>query len=340
MKKSRINSIAYVKSIPCITISMNTAGHQSDNTQFRIELERLVNQAKSLLLEKYSNLGIQTTTVLKRLDAILTEISFDNHLKSLNIFISASIKEIVMSIWPVAHNRVQVADRFDIRPLVTIYNNTEEYHILLLSPKKIRLFYAINNKIVLEVKDDIFPVTKNLKFLLPNLKSSSPQEKEALSKFHGNIDKALIKLYNVTGMRYVIISSQDNYDRFMEFVLFSSIYAGHVPISNNLRKANIASETWIVIQRLQQEEKRKSIKLMQELLAKGKALKDTTAIVNAARCGKGDLLIINQDAKIDEQQEDLICEVVWDVISKRGNVVLVSEEEAKSCDTISLKLKY
>lgn len=340
MKKYALKNIANFISIPCITISMNTPGCQFDHSQFKIELERLIDQSKFLVLEKYAGTGISIDSLLKRLARLAKEISFDEHLKSLTVFLSGSICEIIPSMWPVAHNKVQVNDRFDIRPLLAIVNNTEEYHVLLLSHKKVRLFYAVNDKVVNEVRNGTFPVTKSLTFLRPHFKCFNTAEETGFNQFLSDIDKALIKLYNATEIRFVVVSSYENFERYMASVIFSSIYLGHVPISNDMSRATIGLASWELMQKFLKQGRCHSVKVMQEMIMQGMALTATDAIVVASRQGKGDVLILNEDIQLPEKEEELISEAVWNVVSKHGKVVLARQDEVESIGSHVLKLKY
>lgn len=338
MKKRIFNPVAFVRSAPCITITMNTPGYQSDNSRFLTELDRLTDQARFLVLEKYSTIPV--TPILKKLNALSGQISFEDHLKSLTIYVSESTTEVLFSIWPVAHNRVQVSDRFDIRPVVAVSNNTQDYNILLLSHKEVKLLRAINDRVLNEIKQNIFPITKGLKYLVPHFKSRNAGQEKKLHDFFSNIDSELIRLYNSSGVRYIVAASGDNYERFCGAARFASLYMGHIPLSNDLTYKNLAAEAYTIIQRLQKKQRLAQVRIMEEFIAKGQALTGYREIARAAREGRGDLLIVNDYAKLPDEDEDLVCEAVWDVVSRHGEVTLAEQDEAGTIGVMALKLKY
>lgn len=339
MKKNRIiNPIAYQRSGPCVTITMNTPGCQSNNSQLETELNRLTDQAKFLVLEKYHSTPLNP--ILEKLNALPGSVSFADHLKSITVYLSESATEILSSMWAVPHNRVQVADRFDIRPLVAISNNTQEYNILLLSHKKVKLLNAVNDVVHHELKQGIFPITKGLNYLAPHFKSADSTQEKNLRDFFSDIDSDLIRLYNASGVHYIVAAADDNYERFSEVIRFASMYWGHIPLSNDLTNKNLAAEAWALIENLQKQQRLAQVKLMQDLISSGEALTTHDQIRKAAQQGRGDLLIVNDQAKLPDQEEDIVCEAVWDVISNHGQVTLAEQDEAGSIQTMALKLKY
>ncbi|KGO95084.1 hypothetical protein Q766_02985 [Flavobacterium subsaxonicum WB 4.1-42 = DSM 21790] len=338
MKNINLHTIIHATTAPCITISMNTPLCQADDTKLKVELESLLDQAKYLVLEKFNKMPLNA--ILEKINTLYQDIDLNSTSKSITIYLSENIKSVVKSIWPVAHNTVQVSDKFDLRPLIPIITNFKEYHILVLSRQGVKLLYARNDQVINEVKDKTFPVLEGAAYFAPGFQPLDESSQHHLDEFLNNLDKALIELYNSTGLHYVIISTATNYDRFIKAARFKSIYCAYVPLSGDHTHHTLAASAWNALLLLQKQKKESRIELMKGLIKNGRAITAKREILNAARNGKGDLLVINKDAAFNGDEEGACCEMVWNVINKKGDVILADQNEMQSIGNMALKLKY
>ncbi len=116
-------------------------------------------EAEERLLAQFTKR--QITPLLEKLEKMADEIDVSQNLDSLHIFLSNQSKEIIRSTWPARANSVKINDSFFVRPLIRAYDRSEEHLILLLSQSGTRLFEALNNGIVEEIKNENYPFPEN-----------------------------------------------------------------------------------------------------------------------------------------------------------------------------------
>jgi hypothetical protein len=335
MKKKSIPSLAYINGMPCVTISMNTPAYK-DQKQLQQELLQLVNEAKLLLLNRYN--GIPLNTTLDKIDAATRKVSFNGDIKSITLFISENVEEILASAWRVPQNNIWVADYFDVRPLITVHNTSEEYFILKFDRSAVHLYHASDNKIVQEIKDSDFPV--DAPFPLTQRYRITDRSYGKIDEFLTGLDKKLICRYNTTSMRYVIASCSTTYKRFIKHVRFQSIYAAYIPIRTETGIDTLVTKAWKMLLIDRKKESVRNVLIMKKLIANGEALTRYPEILSAARQGKGELLVVSEDILRKEDKGDASCEIIWDIVKHKGKVIFADREEMEDTVPMALKLKY
>ncbi len=358
MQKDKLERLASERSIPCITISMNTHRTSPDNIQDVIVLKNLLKEARERVINEFGKSNIHD--LLEKIDKLADEIDAHYNLDSLHIFLSNSTKEIIRSSWPTMQDTVHVAESFAVKPLIKVFNRTEEYLILLLSQSGIRLFHAINDSIAGEIQNDDFPFAKNPHFLTDLDKlSDGKQVDNMVREFFNQIDKAVVKVYNKTGMKGVVICTEDNYSRLMQVAENYSIYLGRARINyNDTANQTIVSDAWPIVYMMQKQRRTEAINEMQEAVGKGKVITNLSDIFLAAKEGRGDLLIAHHDfhqavrmtgefsfelvndVTLPGAIDDITSEIAWEVISKKGRAIFTDQEELKSLGDIALKVRY
>lgn len=358
MKNNIIEKLAAETSFPCITISYNTHRTHPDNLVDSIELKNLLKEAKEKVIAEYSNKDIKL--VLEKLDSIENEIEENYSLDSLHIFISAKTKIIVKSPWKVDKNTIQIAEHFAIKPLIKILNSTQEYLILLLSQSGVKLYHAINDMIVEEIKNSSFPFSIDPHFLVDHDSLSYNQSIANLQNvFFKNIDKFLIKYSKDSNLKFIVVSTEDNFNKIKSVSENPDIYLGYSKIVNNDSSKNtLAKESWEIIQELQKQSKIDAIAEIQNDRGNGLVIENIHGIYKDAKEGKGEVLILNQnyiqpvlmkdeltfdlikDLTTPNAIEDITNEIAWEVISHKGKVIFTDEDDNNSFNNITMKLRY
>ena len=358
MQRNKLEILASERSQPCVTISMNTHRTYPNNQKDVIELEKLIKEAHEHVVNEFGQ--HEVNNLLEKIDNLGKEIDVNNNLDSIHIFLSYSTKEIVKSSWPILKNTVSVAENFVIKPLIKDLNRLEEYLILVLSQSDVRLLQAINDTISGEIKSDDFPFAKNPYFLTDLDKSSDGKQADNLVReFFNQIDKALVKIHHKTGMKVVVICTENNWSRLMQVADKPSIYLGNLSINyNDTANHSLASESWQIVVAIQEEGRARAIMEMQEAAGHGKVITDLNEIFLAVKAGRGDLLITHDDyhqaVKMTGQYtftlvdnvtlpgviDDITSEMAWEVISKKGRAIFTNQEEFKSFGNIALKVRY
>lgn len=353
-----LNRLAQEKSNPCITISLNTHRTHPDNTNDKVLLKNLCKEAEDRLNKEYDKRII--VPLMEKLKQVQDEIDVNYNLDSLHIFISKDTKEIIKSTWPSQSNQVFISNSFVIRPLIKAFNRSEEYFILLLSQRGVHLYEALNDAIVEEIENDDFPFEENPYIHTNREQTSDPKKVDnAVREFLNQVDKALVKVYNETGLHCVVICTEDNFSRLMQVADKPGVYIGYASINyNNTAKHFIASQSWEIIKEFQKQRRKDAISEMIEAVSESKVHTDLQDIYRAAKEGRGDLLIISESYaqpvkftgdfsfKLVEEAnqpgvvDDITNDIAWEVLSKKGRVVFINKEEMKEFGNIALKIRF
>jgi len=358
MKKDKLEKLASEKNYPCVTISLNTFRKYPENQNDSIKLKNLLIEAKERVINEFGKYPVNE--LLQKIDTIEKEIDFDFNLDSLHIFLSNSTKEIVRSTWPTMQNAVHVSESFAVKPLIKVFNRTVEYMILKLTKSEVRLLLAINDGVVGEIKNDDFPFENSVDDstdteTITNGKQAENQTRE----FFNKIDKALVRVSNKTDMKCVVISTDDNYNRLIKVADKPSVYLGWTNINYNYTAIHsIASDAWQIVNVEQKKGRAEDIKEMQAAVGKSNVITDLSEIYRAAKEGRGDLLIVNDnfhqavrvtgefsldlvtDVTLPGVIDDITSDIAWNVISKKGRAIFTTQEELKTLGDIALKVRY
>jgi hypothetical protein len=358
MKKDKLEKLATEKNSPCVTISMNTHRTYPENQKDMILLNSLLTEAKERVINEFGKRSV--ADLLEKMDQIEKEIDVNFNLDSLHIFLSNSTKEIIKSTWPSMQSSIHVSESFAVKPLIKAFNRTVEYMILKLTKSEVTLLLAINDGIVGEIKNDDFPFINNVDESADTEAITNGKQAENLTReFFNKIDKAVVRVNNKTDMKCVVICTDDNYNRLLKVADKPSVYLGWTNINyNNITGHSIASDTWKVVNVQQKKGRSEDIKEMQEAVSKGNVITDLSEIYQAAKEGRGDLLIVNDnfhqavrvtgqfsldlvtDVTLPGVIDDITSDIAWDVISKKGRAIFTTQEELKSLGDIALKVRY
>jgi hypothetical protein len=356
MLLEKIQKLAAIKSHPCLSISLNTHRTHPDNQQDAILLKNLCKEAEQRLLSEFEKREV--LPILEQLEQVQKEINIDYLLDSLHIFISINAIEVIRTTWP-THDRLHIADTFDLRHLIKAYNRSEEYLILLVSQSGVQLYDALNNSIQTEIRNQDFPFEESTHYHTDPVKlSDSKRTDDMVREYLNKVDKAVVKIYNETGLHCVVICTQDNYDRLMQVADRPQIYHGHVNINyNDTAPHTLALSSWNLVKTLQEKRREAAIADIQQAVSQGKVLTDIREIYSAAREGRGELLVTHQDyiqpvrmigdsfdlidiATEANDDDDIIGDIAWEVISKKGRAVFVDGNGLGDKAKIALKVRY
>lgn len=354
--KQKLELLATEKNTPCVTISLKTHRTHPDNAQDAIQLKNLLKEAEERVVNEF---GKKTTaSLLEKLSEIELDINYN--LDSLHIFISNDTKEIIKSSCLTQTNSVQISDTFAIRSIIKLLHTNEEYLILLLSQGGVSLYNATNNEVVAEIKNEDFPFSENPHHTTDREKRSDGELMDNMVREYFNkIDKAVVKIYNETGLNCVVICTEDNYSRFMQVADKPSIYLGYANIDYNKTDTHhIAKQAWEIVKTELHNIKTEAISEMKEAVGQGKVLTDLQEIYQASIDGNGDLLIVYVDYAqpvnmtsertfelvTDKTKpgvtDDITSDIAWNVLSKNGRVIFTMQDEIKELGNIVLKTRY
>jgi len=358
MRRDKLEKLASEKNSPCVTISMNTHRNYPENQKDSIVLKELLTEARERVIKGFGKRPVDN--LLREIDGLEKEIDVNYNLDSLHIFLSNTTKEILKSTWPTEGNIVHISENFAVKPLIKVFNRTVEYLILKLTKSEVRLLLAINDGIVGEIKNDDFPFMNAPDDSTDTETITNGKQAENLTReFFNKIDKAVVRVTNKTGMNCVVVCTDDNYNRLLKVADKPSVYLGWTNINyNNTPNHSIADDAWQVVKVQQKKGRNDDIKEMQEAVSKGNVITELSEIYRAAKEGRGELLIVNDnfhqavrvtgefsldlviDVTLPGVISDISSDIAWDVISKKGRAIFTTQDDLKTLGDIALKVRY
>jgi hypothetical protein len=358
MQKDKLEKLIAEKNNPCLTISMNTHRTYPDNAQDAISLRKLCVEAEERLLREFGKRPI--AQLLYKLELIPSEINENYNLDSLHIFLSNTTQEIFKSTWPTKDNRIFISDSFAVGPIIKSVNRSVDYLILVVSQGGVKMFEATNDAIVSEIQNDYFPFEENPHFNTEPEKISDPKSTDNMVReFLNKVDKAAVKMFYQTNLHCLVICTDSNYSRLLQVADKPDIYFGHANIDyNNQDLHQLAGKAWEIMMEKQTKREKAAIVEIKEALGYNKAITGLSEIYKAAKEGRGDLLLVQNDSVravkmtgdttfelVDDITQpgiidDITSEIAMEVISKKGRVVYTDLNEMTGIGDIVLKTRY
>ena len=356
--KEQLKKLATEKNTPCVTLSFNTHRTHPENAKDAVMLKNLIKEAEERVISEFGKRP--AAPLLEKLEKLETEIDVNYSLDSLHIFLSNDTQEIIRSSWNTANEGVHISDSFAVSPIIKSFNRSQNYLLMLLSQSGVRLYEALNDEILQEIRNDDFPFSENSHYNThADRGSDSKYLDDLVREFLNKVDKALVKVHHETDMNCVVICTEDNYSRLQQVADKPAVYLGYSPIDYNSTETHqIVKQSWEIIQSQQKERRSKAIEEMKEAVAHGTVLTDLQEIFQAATEGRADLLIVHEDFSQtvvmtgertfeltdDKTKEgaidDITSTIAWEVLSKKGRVIFTSQDEIKELGNIVLKTRY
>jgi len=355
--KETLNKLATSKQNPSITISINLTDVQPGAKLDLINLKNLTKQAEQRLAELVDK--DKAISLLNKLETLLAETTIREGSKSLHLFVNEEIQEAIFSIWIVEKEGTFIDDTFAVRPIIKDYNRTQEYYILTLTQKEVRLFVAINDTITEEIKNDDFPFNEDRYKLTHLEKRSDGGKTENLVKEYFNlVDKAIHRVLQGDNLKVAVVSTDENYSVLLQVADQPSIYIGNKSIDfNQSNYKNIAQAAYEVLKVEQHKNRTTAIESLKESISSGNLVTDINEIYQAAIDGRADILAIHhqfsqpailhdrtlelvEDPLGPDTIDDITSIIAWEVINKGGQAFFTQSEEIAQLGNIALKTRY
>ncbi|ASW76199.1 hypothetical protein IQ37_13200 [Chryseobacterium piperi] len=356
--QEKLQKLANEKSEPCVSISLNTHRTFPENQQDEIILKNLVKEAENRVIDEYGKRP--AAEVLEKLENIAGKIDHQYNLDSLHIFISKDTEEIIKSTWESRGNVVEIDEKFAVRPLIKATVRAQEYLILLLTQSGTKLYEALNDSIIREVKEEGFPFPQNPFYIThSDVRSDSKQVDNQIKEYFNRVDKSVVEIHRSSGLNVVVISTTDNFSKLLEVADLPKIYIGHDNKNYvSAEEHHIVEQAYEIIKEKQKENRALAIEEIKEAVPQGTVLTDLQEIYQASLDGRGDLLIVHQDYEqpvkmIDERNfeyvedskepgvvDDIVSVIAWEVFSKKGRVHFTNQDELLDLGKIVLKTRY
>jgi hypothetical protein len=354
----QIHRLASERAVACATISLNTHRTHPANQQDAIVLKNLSKNLEERLLAEYEKRDV--LPMLNQLKDLHERIDVNKNLDSLHVFLSNNLLEVVRSPFRTPEDRAYLDDTFAVRPLIRAYTRTQSYLIMVLGQSGIQLFEAENDAIQEEIKDHGFPFAENQIYTTDSAKrSDSKKMDDMVREYFNRMDKGLVQVCHDSGLRCVVISTRDNFDRLMQVADRPDLYLGHVNIDyNHTAPHKLAADAWSFMQGELKKGRAADIQEVQKAVSQSKVLTDLASIYRAVREGRGDLLVIHEDYAqpvmmtgegtfdiVDDPTtpgaiDDIVSEIAWETMLKKGRVVFTRIDDLANLGQIALKTRW
>lgn len=353
----KIEKLATENSNPSITLSLNTHRTHPENAKDAIVLKNLASDLEKRLLDEYDKR--EAAPLIQKLQHVIETVDHNYNLDSLHVFISAETAEVIKIAQPIDEDRGYLDCRFSIRPLIKAYNRTEVYQILLLSQSGANLFETQNDAVEEEIKNDNFPIGENPFSVHPENVSHARIVDNKLKEYLNRVDKALVREFNETGLRTVVVSTPENYGVLLEVADRPDIYLGHAAINYNATAHHqVAAQAWEVVKEVIRERKEQAASEIREAVAQGRVMTDVGEIYTAAMSGRGDLLAVDagffqparivddftieltDDPELPGAEDDIVSKIAWKVLAAKGRALFFDNGQLGDLGPIVLKTRY
>jgi hypothetical protein len=357
MLKQQIQALAGKKEGPCITLALRTHRTHPENLQDPIQLKNLLTEAEKRLLQEYDKRTV--ANLLQNMHTIEQDIDHNFNQDGLYVFLANDTQTYIRTIWPPTENKVYLDDQFALRDLVKAFNRAEDYYILLLDPAGVQLFEALDEKVQDEVREHGFPAKENTHYLTDQLKASDPKQVDnQLKEFLNRIDKNMVAVHRQTPLPVIVAANPVNYNHLLQVADVASIYAGHFPLDHHRKDIHqLAEKAWPLVKDLQQAKRTAAINELFAGVSAGKVITDLQEIWQAAKEGRGELLMVKndytqaigitsngfefaKDSTVPGITDDIVNDIVWEVVEKKGRAYFTDQSTLNELGEIALLTRY
>ena len=356
MNYTYISKIKNVEANPAVTIYMNTNRTFPENNQDSINLKNLISEAEKRIINEYGKK--ESIQISEKLKEFVSEIDHNYNLDSLIIFVSSDFLEFIRLPVKVKDN-VIIDDKFATKPLIRSMLQTENYYILCLSRKTVRLIEAINDSVVTEINDTSFPFQNESYIDSDDIKKAWASTYDNHAKEFFNKADKLFKHYHNKNPKPVILAGDGrNISYYKEVADNKNIIIGYIEGNfDDTKNHEIVKQASKVIDKYILDKQEKAIEELALAQKEQKLLLDLNDIYRAAKEGKGSKLLVEKnyfqpaivennvltlkdDSTEPSVTDDIINEIIDFVIQFNGSVVFVLVDQMKDYNKIALITRY
>lgn len=357
MERTFIKKIKSIKANPAVTIYMKTNRTFPENSKDIINLKNLIVETEKRLKKEYNE--DVAKQIIKKLKDFASGIDHNYNLDSMIIFVSSDFIEFVRL--PVkVKNNVIIDNKFATKVLIRALLQSENYYVMCISRKIIRLIEAVNDTAVNEINDGTFPIqnesyvdTDDIRKAWGNIYDNYAKE------FFSKADKQFTKYYKINPRPLVLAGDIRNISYYKEITRNKNNVIGQIEGNyDNTKDHEIAKRAYeTVIKPYSNQVQEKFLEEINVALKENKLLVDINDIYNAARDGKGFKLFVEknyvQPVKIENNRillkdnptgsdviDDVVNEIIDLVNKSKGNVMFMNPNQLKEFNKIVLISRY
>ncbi|HYM93082.1 MAG TPA: hypothetical protein VET23_03010 [Chitinophagaceae bacterium] len=350
-----------VKYMPCVSILMPFEPKMLLKTELEYKLKLAVGKVESELLASYTE--DKAMSVLYRLRALIKDLDFNTHKKSIAIFVSQLVQK-VFYLDIAVEEKIIIDDSFEIRDLVYSKKEMHKYLVLVLSSKRTRIYLGNTNtfvRIVSNVPDHIAAYKNDVSERVANFSDPSERKEVMLEKFLRHTDDGLSILLKAYPLPLFIIGADRVIGHFKKITHNANRILGYV--HGNYEEATEEELRKALQPEIADWKKVKQDDLLRQLDAAAGAKKLVAGIENVwreathkrgrllvveknfiypAHLGNGEDIIYMEDHEAGNNFyiKDAVDDVIEKIFEAGGDVEFVDAEVLKDYGRIALILYY
>ena len=358
----------------CVSIILPTHHLTPERFQDALVFKKIVAEVKNLLNDKENESKKDITRVIENLEKQYALIDFNHSLDGIGIFVSPTVSKMIKFPFPVIE-KISLSDRFYVRDLLYYSQVTEEYYVLSLQQKDIRLFQGNGTKLV-EINNADFPFEYEETYEYSNTsritsygstvykqfeKEEVEIEEVRMKNFFKKADESLEK-YKYFGRPVLLVGGKRELTDYLQLTKNLNSIIGKIQGNfNNDHIEVFAAKVWTEVQRSFQNAHKNLLSTLPDLVGSEMVAVGISDVWRTAEEGKGLQLIVEKDLvrpayfskekyslKLKHQQNDenykrindLVETIIQTVRSKNGQILYVENGSMGDFDGIALKLRY
>lgn len=360
MNKLDIQLLQSVRGYPAVSILMPTHRTAPENNRDPILLKNLAKEATERLLSEFSKR--EAEPVLRRLEAIVEDVSFNFTLDGLAIFVNTDFARkfyIPFELKP----RVVIDETFATRDLVYAMNRTPRYWVLSLADNNTRLFEAVRDDLT-EAEHDAFPMD------IGHHGGERGAQRERLSEgayrdefnrqFMREVANNLEKIRESDPLPVAVVGVERSIAYFRE--VMPDKKAIIATLTGNHEKTNtteLGKLIWAEVKQSLEAERQAKLETLRHAVGARRFVSGAGEVWRYAHDGRGDLLLVEDNfyypARLDESGrhitpaedveapdviDDAVDEIIEAVLQKGGTIGFVPDGTLKDHQGIALILRY
>jgi hypothetical protein len=287
--------------LPAVSIIIPTYRTLPESRMNAIRAKDAVHKTSKRLVRE---LGEDKAVLLTaKLEGLHRQIDFEHPQDGIGMYIGEKAEMLVSFPFPV-QEKIVVGESFEIRDLIFARNRTMSYWVLALSMKPTRLFQG-HGEMLKEIKNDQWPVVYEEQFEFParqkpGISEYSEEESriqdERLKAFFRHVDHLLEPLLQKDRKALVLLGVERHQAMFSEISDYSKWVEGRITGNfDHVSAGELAQKVWPVVKSAIGSEREKLLSKVVEQLGSGAAVFGLPSVWQAAKEGRGDLLLVEKD---------------------------------------------
>lgn len=335
------------------------------------EVKKAIHAAIQTLEYKYGI--VKAKPLADKLNELYRSIDFNRNEEGLGLYVSPNLKLLVKFPFPV-EEKIIAGDSFEVRDLLYKVNFSEQYFVLIITEREVKLLQGLWNDLT-EIIDDNFPLRYEEEFIYSQPgrstsysgyahvksfeKDKSETEEIRYKDFFRKADK-LLKKYMTGDTPLVITGSGKEYGWFEKITGLKKNIIGKIKGSySHHSPGEIASLAWPVMFEYLQNKRVILLKEFEEKTGEHLAVSGIQQVWQVANEGRGFRLLVEKDYRcpgfVDKDANhlflrpprvthialaDAVDDLIEIVLNKKGEVFFTDNGMLKDYQRIAMITRY